>query len=86
MEEQCAPYLAKLNPEPYATIVPDRKPVVKFHAGLGLAKHAVSYQTWGGARGGEIYSLGVDGWRQLLYRVEAGTATADLPWNTAARP
>jgi hypothetical protein len=95
MEEQCAPYLAKLHPEPYATIVPDRSPEVKFHAGLGRAKSAVAYReqyVCGDdllrqrvARGGEIYELSETGWR-LLYRVESGTATADLPWRTAARP
>lgn len=80
MEEQCAPYLPKLHPEPYATIVPDRQPAVKFHAGLGRAKSAVAYRDWGGARGGEIYELTELGWR-LAYRVESGTATTDLPWN-----
>ncbi|MGP3750853.1 hypothetical protein [Streptomyces sp. IBSNAI001] len=80
IETECAPHRAKLKAEPFASIVPDRRPPVKVHAGIGLAKLAVGYQTWGGARGGEIYERTADGW-QLLFRVEAGTQTDDLPWN-----
>ncbi|HLL34178.1 MAG TPA: hypothetical protein VK545_09865 [Streptomyces sp.] len=79
MEAQCAPHVAKLKAEPFATIIPDRRPPVKCHAGVGLAKLAVAYQTWGGARGGEIYERTADGW-SLLYRVEAGTPAEELPW------
>ncbi|WP_143673782.1 hypothetical protein [Streptomyces sp. or20] len=80
MDDQCAPYRAKLKAEPFASIVPDRRPEVKYHAGVGLAKLAVGYNTWGGARGGEIYGRTADGW-ELLYRVESGTQLEDLPWN-----
>ncbi|MEU1254822.1 hypothetical protein ABZ445_16230 [Streptomyces chartreusis] len=79
MEAQCAPHMAKLKAEAFATVVPDRKPPVKCHAGIGLAKLAVGYEQYGGARGGEIYERTADGW-SLLYRVEAGTPTSQLPW------
>ncbi|MGW2950745.1 hypothetical protein [Streptomyces eurythermus] len=79
MEAQCAPYRAKLKAEPFASIVPGRRPEVKYHAGLGLAKLAVAYPSWGGARGGEIYERTVDGW-SLLFRVERGTSSDQLPW------
>ncbi|WP_405927873.1 hypothetical protein OG554_03490 [Streptomyces griseus] len=79
MDDQCAPYRTKLKAEPFASIVPDRRPEVKYHAGIGLAKLAVGYNTWGGARGGEIYGRTADGW-ELLYRVESGTQLEDLPW------
>lgn len=79
MEAQCAGYRSKLNPAPFATIVPSRRPEVKYHAGMGRAKSAVSYAVWGGARGGEIYERTADGWA-LLYRVESGTPTDELPW------
>ncbi|MGW0468294.1 hypothetical protein ACWDX6_23965 [Streptomyces sp. NPDC003027] len=89
MSDRCAPYRAKLNPAPYATIIPARTPEVKYHAGLGRAKSAVSYSGgyWdsdlgrhvNGARGGEIYERTADGW-QLLFRVERGTPLEDLPW------
>ncbi|MFE6493375.1 hypothetical protein [Streptomyces sp. NPDC057748] len=80
MEEECADYRSKLKADPYASIVPGRRPPVKCHAGVGLAKLAVGYEEFEGARGGEIYERAADGWR-LLYRVESGTPTADLPWN-----
>ncbi|MDX2575935.1 hypothetical protein PV332_10625 [Streptomyces scabiei] len=89
MDAQCAPYRQKLNPAPYATIIPDRKPAVKYHAGSGLAKLAVGYigrywstvrQSWiDVVRGGEIYKRTADGW-ELLYRVEQGTPADELPW------
>jgi hypothetical protein len=79
MEAQCAPHLPKLKTEAFATIVPDRSPPVKCHAGIGLAKLAVAYASWGGARGGEIYERTADGW-SLLFRVEAGTPADELPW------
>ncbi|MEV7250257.1 hypothetical protein [Streptomyces cyaneofuscatus] len=79
MDDQCAPYCAKLKAEPFASIVPDRRPEVKLHAGIGLAKLAVGYHTWGGVRGGEIYGRTADGW-ELIYRVESGTQLDDLPW------
>ncbi len=79
MESACAPYRARLKAEPFASIVPDRRPELKLHAGIGLAKLAVAYTSWGGARGGEIYERTADGWT-LLYRVEAGTSTDALPW------
>ncbi|WP_328967923.1 hypothetical protein [Streptomyces sp. NBC_00239] len=83
MEAQCARYRAKLKSEPYASIVPGRRPEVKYHAGLGLAKLAVGYQGFRGARGGEIYEYTPDGWT-LLYRVESGTPMAELPWRVEA--
>ncbi|MEU3986118.1 hypothetical protein AB0F77_39680 [Streptomyces sp. NPDC026672] len=79
MEAQCAPYRGKLQAAPFATIIPDRRPEVKYHAGIGLAKLAVAYHTWGGARGGEIYERTADGW-ELIYRVEEGTSSDELPW------
>ncbi|MGI5404168.1 hypothetical protein ACQEVG_32900 [Streptomyces sp. CA-135486] len=89
MDERCAPYRAKLNPAPFATIVPSRTPEVKYHAGLGRAKAAVGYsngywdeearRTVYAARGGEIYERTSDGW-ELLYRVERGTPDDELPW------
>ncbi|MEW1551396.1 hypothetical protein [Streptomyces tsukubensis] len=93
MESQCAPYRAGLKSEPYASVVPDRRPEVKYHAGLGRAKNAVAYSndhydTSTGdvvsvVRGGEIYERGADGW-ELLYRVEHGTRPEDLPWRGEA--
>ncbi|WP_369147089.1 hypothetical protein [Streptomyces sp. R44] len=79
MSARCAPYRAKLKHQSFATIIPDRRPEVKLHAGIGLAKLAVGYQGWNGARGGEIYELTAEGW-DLLYRVEAGTSMDALPW------
>lgn len=79
MEAACAPHLPKLNPAPFATIIPDRRPPVKLHSGVGLAKLAVGYAGRGRARGGEIYKRTVDGW-ELLYRVESGTPLNELPW------
>ncbi|MEU3285618.1 hypothetical protein [Streptomyces longwoodensis] len=82
MEARCAMYRDKLKPDPFATIVPGRSPEVKYHSGLGRAKAAVTHAGgWGpgDARGGEIYKRAGDGW-ELLYRVEAGTPTAQLPW------
>ncbi|MFF3312508.1 hypothetical protein [Streptomyces sp. NPDC002952] len=80
MQEACAPHIAKLKAEAFATIVPDRRPPVKCHAGIGLAKLAVGYLTWGRTvRGGEIYKRTADGW-ELLYRVESGTPASELPW------
>lgn len=82
MESECAAYLRNLDVAPFATIVPDRWPAVKFHGGLGRAKSALTYRGWGGARGGEVYERTSHGWA-LLYRVERGTAAADLPWRGA---
>ncbi|MCQ6554751.1 hypothetical protein NPS70_16320 [Streptomyces sp. C10-9-1] len=89
METRCAPYRSKLKPEPYATIVPSRRPEVKYHAGLGRAKSAVGFTNgqardasgrWHSpVRGGEIYERTADGW-ELLYRVESGTPASELPW------
>jgi hypothetical protein len=80
MESECAPHRGKLRSEPFATIIPDRRPAVKYHAGLGRAKSAVGWVgEWSGARGGEIYEHTADGW-QLLFRVEAGTPSSELPW------
>ncbi|MEV5319122.1 hypothetical protein AB0K92_15955 [Streptomyces sp. NPDC052687] len=81
MEVQCAPHVERLEAEPFATIIPDRRPPVKCHAGIGLAKLAVAYETRRGARGGEIYERTADGW-SLLYRVEAGTPAEELPWKS----
>jgi hypothetical protein len=78
-EAQCAPYRSRLKAKPFATIIPGRRPEVKYHAGLGVAKLAVAYQTRTGARGGEIYERTADGW-SLLFRVEAGTPADELPW------
>nr|WSW58460.1 hypothetical protein OG513_07630 [Streptomyces sp. NBC_00998] len=85
MEAQCARYRAALTFEPYASIVPSRRPEVKYHAGLGRAKSAVGYHVWGGARGGEIYERTADGW-SLLYRVESGTPMEELPWRANGEP
>lgn len=80
MEAQCAPHVKKLKAEPFATIIPDRRPAVKLHADIGLAKLAVGYLGWGHTvRGGEIYERTADGW-SLLFRVEAGTPASELPW------
>lgn len=81
MEAQCARYRAGLKSDPFASIVPSRRPEVKYHAGLGRAKLAVSYPEFEGARGGEIYERTADGWA-LLYRVESGTSAEELPWRT----
>jgi hypothetical protein len=93
MEERCAELRKGLAGMPYASIVPDRYPALKYHVGLGRAKAAVgwerpsryNYETrefeYRGVRGGEIYErapLGI-GWK-FLYRVEAGTLPEDLPW------
>lgn len=93
MEERCAELGKGLASTPYASIVPDRAPAVRYHGGLGRAMSAVSWERpsrynratgefeYRGVRGGEIYeraALGA-GWR-LLYRVEAGTLPEDLPW------
>ncbi|MER6485698.1 hypothetical protein ABT264_19345 [Streptomyces virginiae] len=83
MDTQCARYRAGLKSAPYASIVPDRRPALKYHAGIGLAKLAVGYANWGGARGGEIYERTADGW-SLLYRVESGTPMGELPWRAEA--
>jgi hypothetical protein len=91
MEERCEPWHGGLKGMPYASIVPDRNPVLKYHVGLGRAKSAVSWErnsrycyetrSWiyCGVRGGEIYERDGSGWK-LLHRVEAGTALEDLPW------
>lgn len=84
MAAQCAPYRSKLKPAPFATIVPGRRPEVKYHAGVGPAKAAVTHA--GGwrpvdARGGEIYKRTEEGW-ELLYRVESGTPADELPWRS----
>ncbi|GAB1326930.1 hypothetical protein [Streptomyces sennicomposti] len=84
IESMCAPHRSKLKGEPFATIVPDRRPTVKYHAGIALAKLAVGWAGgYSGARGGEIYERTADGW-SLLYRVEAGTPADDLPWRRTA--
>lgn len=80
MEAACAMYLRVLRAEPYASIVPGRRPAVKCHAHIGLAKLAVGYAESGsGVRGGEIYKRTDDGW-ELLFRVESGTPASELPW------
>lgn len=80
MEAACAMYLRKLTAKPpYASIIPDRRPVVKCHSNIGLAKLAVGYSAWGGVRGGEIYRRTDDGW-ELVFRVESGTPASELPW------
>ncbi|MFF1625606.1 hypothetical protein [Streptomyces sp. NPDC058272] len=80
MEAQCAEHRGKLRYEPFATIIPDRRPAVKYHPGLGRAKSAVGWSGgWSGVRGGEIYEHTADGWA-LLFRVEAGTPADELPW------
>lgn len=85
MEAACAPYMRTLEASTYASVVPDRKPVVKFHQRPAGAKAAVALSMSfyllrrRGARGGEIYERTANGW-SLLYRVEEGTASADLPW------
>lgn len=82
MEQQCAEHRSKLKAEPFATIIPDRRPPVKCHAHIGLAKLAIAYESFHGqARGGELYELTDDGWK-LRYRVESGTPAADLPWRS----
>ncbi|MEV4939605.1 hypothetical protein [Streptomyces zaomyceticus] len=93
MAAQCSPHRSKLKFEPYATIIPDRRPEVKYHPGLGRAKSAVGYTTgqrrdesgrWvSPVRGGEIYEHTADGW-ELLYCVEADTPSEDLPWRGAS--
>lgn len=95
MEERCEPWRDGLKGLPYASIVPDRHPALKYHNGLHRAKSAVAYErnsrwnydarTWEyrGARGGEIYERDGHGWK-LLYRVEAGTIPEDLPWRNEA--
>jgi hypothetical protein len=85
MEARCKHYREKLV-EPktptYATIIPDRyQQPVKLHMCIGQAKAAIAYTYWSGARGGELYQKTAEGW-ELLYRVERGTATADLPWKS----
>jgi hypothetical protein len=79
MEERCARYKLPSHPA-FASIIPTRHPEVKMHSGVGTAKAAVGYQ-WnhGKARGGEIHEWRDDAWH-LLYRVEAGTPTTELPW------
>lgn len=80
MEALCAEHRSKLRSQPFATIVPDRRPPVKCHAHIGLAKLAVGHGGFhNSARGGEIYELTADGWK-LKYRVESGTPTDALPW------
>lgn len=87
MNALCAGHRSALRAEPFASIVPDRRPVVRYHAGLGRAKSAVAYVEWDGApvRGGEIYWRDADGWT-LLFRVEYGTQPDDLPWRTSGQP
>jgi hypothetical protein len=80
MEEQCSRY--KLPDRPaYASIIPSRySSTVKMHSGIGTAKAAIAYhRSAGKARGGEIHEWRDDAWH-LLYRVEAGTPTTELPW------
>jgi hypothetical protein len=82
MQEACTPHHSKLKVEAFATIIPGRRPPVKCHAGIGLAKLAIGYSDWGGVRGGEIYKRTENGW-ELLFRVESGTPAAGL--STTAR-
>lgn len=91
IEERCAPWRGGLKGLPYASIVPDRSPELKYHNGLHRAKSAVAYERppfylhrgqrleYGGVRGGEIYERDGHAWK-LLFRVEAGTLPEDLPW------
>ncbi|MFB7782037.1 hypothetical protein ACFC1D_04870 [Streptomyces vinaceus] len=91
MEERCEEPRKGLTGLPFASIVPDRNPALKYHVGLGRAKSAVAWERPNrynretrmfehqGVRGGEIYERRGDGW-ELLYRVEAGTLYENLPW------
>ncbi len=91
MEERCEEPRKGLAGMPYASIVPDRDPALKYHVGLGRAKSALAwelsnrfnYETrqfeYRGVRGGEVYERNGHSWK-LLYRVEAGTLPEDLPW------
>ncbi|MCY0926258.1 hypothetical protein OTB20_08565 [Streptomyces sp. H27-H1] len=79
MEAQCARYRDALRYESFASIIPARRPEVKYHVGLHRAKLAVGYVEYERVRGGEIYEMTADGW-SLLYRVEYGTPTDELPW------
>jgi hypothetical protein len=92
MEERCREYAAKLDIEPYLSIVPDRYPAVKVHRTEAHAKRALSeakhVYDWDadeyrrGARGGEIYERVQLGWL-LLWRVESMTPADQLPWKEA---
>lgn len=95
MEERCEPWRKDLVGLPYASIVPDRSPALKYHVGLGRAKSAVAWERpnyynretrqfeYRGVRGGEVFERDGHSWR-LLYRVEAGTLPEDLPWRNEA--
>lgn len=92
MQERCAQFRNLLKGMPYASLVPSRDPVLKYHVGLGRAKSAVAWERpsrWNystsafeyrGARGGEIYKRTDNGTWELLYRVEEGTTPEELPW------
>ncbi|MFJ3634661.1 hypothetical protein [Streptomyces sp. NPDC090112] len=91
MEKRCEEPRKGLAGMPYASIVPDRNPALKYHVGLGRAKAAVAwelpnrynYETrqfeYRGVRGGEVYKRTGDTW-ELLHRVESGTRFDELPW------
>ncbi|MEV6684419.1 hypothetical protein AB0N28_03585 [Streptomyces sp. NPDC051130] len=79
MEAQCARYRDALKYESFASIIPARRPEVKYHVGLHRAKAAVGYVEYESVRGGEIYERTTNGW-SLLYRVESGTPAEELPW------
>jgi hypothetical protein len=83
MEVQCARYRHALKYESFASVVPARRPEVKYHVGLHRAKAAVGYVEYESVRGGEIYEMTADGW-SLLYRVESGTPAEELPWRSRA--
>jgi hypothetical protein len=94
MEAQCREYAAKLKATPYVSIVPSRRPVVKVHRTLGLAKIAVAYgvtyfdpstrSVREKVRGGEIHQQVGERW-ELLYRVEADTPAAEMPWKKESK-
>ncbi|MFI8890531.1 hypothetical protein [Streptomyces paradoxus] len=93
MERRCDTYRDKLKGEPFASIVPSRRPELKYHGNIGRAKSAVAYAEWiydsrtgrnyRGVRGGEIYRRTADGW-ELAYRVEQGTPESEIPWKQGA--
>ncbi|QNJ42041.1 hypothetical protein [Streptomyces buecherae] len=85
MEDRCAPYLPDLGETPYATIIPERTPVVRVHTSLRLARLALGWEVpprhgrYRGLRGGELYEHCGGGW-ELVHRVERGAMPDDLPW------
>lgn len=72
-----------LKPPPrFATIIPDRRPTVRYHVSLVQAKKAIAYKVGiHTARGGELYEWYNDRWI-LRYRVEPQTPLVEMPWNT----